>query len=117
MTSEDREHRLRQRAYALWEQQGRPEGRHLDHWSQAEQDEGPQEEAGQDGAAEPKGSQTAADPIEGAAPSTTDVDAAAGPDHGLTDFGGDDAEADGARAASIGGTPAPKRKRATRAAK
>lgn len=26
----------RERAYALWEQAGRPEGRHLDHWQQAE---------------------------------------------------------------------------------
>lgn len=25
----------RERAYALWEQEGRPEGRHLDHWQQA----------------------------------------------------------------------------------
>ena len=28
--------RIRKRAYQLWEQQGRPEGRHLDHWLQAE---------------------------------------------------------------------------------
>ncbi len=28
--------RIRERAYELWEQEGRPEGRHLDHWLQAE---------------------------------------------------------------------------------
>ena len=28
--------RIRERAYQLWEQEGRPEGRHLDHWLQAE---------------------------------------------------------------------------------
>jgi Protein of unknown function (DUF2934) len=28
--------RIRQRSYQIWEQQGRPEGRHLDHWLQAE---------------------------------------------------------------------------------
>ncbi|WP_207747543.1 DUF2934 domain-containing protein [Pelagibacterium limicola] len=29
---------VRQRAYALWEQQGKPEGRELDHWKQAERE-------------------------------------------------------------------------------
>jgi len=27
---------VRDRSYQLWEQEGRPEGRHLDHWLQAE---------------------------------------------------------------------------------
>ncbi|MCW2235728.1 DUF2934 domain-containing protein [Azospirillum canadense] len=27
--------RIRERAYALWERDGRPEGRHIDHWQQA----------------------------------------------------------------------------------
>ncbi len=26
----------RERAYRLWEEEGRPEGRHLDHWQRAE---------------------------------------------------------------------------------
>ena len=30
--------RIRQRSYQLWEQEGRPDGRHLDHWLQAEQE-------------------------------------------------------------------------------
>ena len=33
---EDREHAIRERAYTIWEQDGRPEGRSLAHWSQAE---------------------------------------------------------------------------------
>ncbi|WEX10435.1 DUF2934 domain-containing protein [Chelativorans sp. AA-79] len=34
MTTE-REDRIRRRAYELWEQEGRPEGREWDHWVQA----------------------------------------------------------------------------------
>jgi hypothetical protein len=30
--------RIEERAYALWEANGRPEGRALDHWLQAEQE-------------------------------------------------------------------------------
>jgi hypothetical protein len=33
---EDREHAIRERAYAIWERHGRPDGRSLAHWSQAE---------------------------------------------------------------------------------
>jgi len=32
----DREERIRARAYALWEQAGRPEGQEADHWAEAE---------------------------------------------------------------------------------
>jgi Protein of unknown function (DUF2934) len=32
----EREQAIRYRAYAIWEQDGRPEGRSLAHWSQAE---------------------------------------------------------------------------------
>ena len=28
--------RIRERSYQIWEQEGRPHGRHLDHWLQAE---------------------------------------------------------------------------------
>jgi hypothetical protein len=28
--------RIRERSYLIWEQEGRPEGRHLDHWLRAE---------------------------------------------------------------------------------
>ena len=33
--NDDREHQVRQRAYALWESEGRPEGRHDEHWHRA----------------------------------------------------------------------------------
>jgi hypothetical protein len=36
--SSDREQRIRNRAYALWEQDGRRHGRHDDHWAQATRD-------------------------------------------------------------------------------
>lgn len=32
----DREQQVRERAYALWQAEGAPEGRHQDHWQQAE---------------------------------------------------------------------------------
>lgn len=32
----DDEETIRERAYAIWEQSGRPEGRSLAHWSQAQ---------------------------------------------------------------------------------
>lgn len=31
----DREQAIRERAYALWEEEGRPDGRHVDHWLRA----------------------------------------------------------------------------------
>ena len=33
---DEREQAIRERAYAIWEQDGRPEGRSLAHWSQAQ---------------------------------------------------------------------------------
>ena len=38
--SEDRESRTHRRAHQLWEQEGRPEGRHHHHWRQASQEVG-----------------------------------------------------------------------------
>jgi len=35
MTAE-RERRIRERAYAIWEEEGRPSGREHEHWTQAE---------------------------------------------------------------------------------
>ncbi len=32
---QDREHRIREHAHAIWEREGRPEGRHEEHWRQA----------------------------------------------------------------------------------
>ncbi|ESX61091.1 hypothetical protein X759_35440 [Mesorhizobium sp. LSHC420B00] len=31
----DRQERIRQRAHAIWEQAGRPDGSHQQHWDQA----------------------------------------------------------------------------------
>jgi hypothetical protein len=31
-----KEQAIRERAYVIWEEEGRPEGRHLDHWLRAE---------------------------------------------------------------------------------
>jgi Protein of unknown function (DUF2934) len=31
----DAEQDIKNRAYAIWEDEGRPEGRHLEHWRQA----------------------------------------------------------------------------------
>lgn len=36
MPGEDREQRIRELAYAIWEQEGRPEGRSERHWETAE---------------------------------------------------------------------------------
>lgn len=32
----DRDRKVRDQAYRIWEEQGRPEGRHEDHWREAE---------------------------------------------------------------------------------
>ncbi len=32
---DDREERIRARAHQIWEEEGRPEGRHHEHWRQA----------------------------------------------------------------------------------
>jgi hypothetical protein len=31
----DREEQIRQRAHRMWEEEGRPEGRHAEHWARA----------------------------------------------------------------------------------
>ncbi|TGQ34663.1 MULTISPECIES: DUF2934 domain-containing protein [unclassified Mesorhizobium] len=33
--TDDRQERIRQRAHAIWERAGRPEGSHQQHWDQA----------------------------------------------------------------------------------
>jgi len=34
--SGERERNIRERAYAIWEKEGRPDGKSVDHWLQAE---------------------------------------------------------------------------------
>jgi hypothetical protein len=36
------ERNVRERAYQLWEEEGRPEGRHEDHWYRAEREMTPE---------------------------------------------------------------------------
>ena len=38
MMSDDREHRIRQRAHEIWEHEGRPSGRDQEHWERATKD-------------------------------------------------------------------------------
>jgi hypothetical protein len=33
---DDKEQALRERAYAIWEREGRPDGKDMDHWLRAE---------------------------------------------------------------------------------
>ena len=33
--TDDRQERIRQRAHEIWEQAGRPEGSHMEHWDRA----------------------------------------------------------------------------------
>ena len=42
MAGGDDKQRIRERAYELWEREGRPHGRHIDHWVQAERETGGQ---------------------------------------------------------------------------
>ncbi|TPN76749.1 DUF2934 domain-containing protein [Mesorhizobium sp. CU2] len=50
--TDDRHERIRQRAHEIWEQAGRPEGAHMEHWEQAT--------AEVDGTAKPKTKKAAA---------------------------------------------------------
>ncbi|AYD05107.1 DUF2934 domain-containing protein [Neorhizobium sp. NCHU2750] len=34
----EREHWINSKAYALWEEAGRPEGQHRNHWTQADEE-------------------------------------------------------------------------------
>ena len=43
-----RDKEIARRAYAIWEQEGRPEGRERDHWSQAERELGAPGDDGSD---------------------------------------------------------------------
>ena len=53
MAGGDDKQRIRERAYELWEREGRPHGRHVDHWMQAEREVGGR--GGAQGAGRPGG--------------------------------------------------------------
>ena len=48
--SDDRQQRVKQRAYEIWESEGRPSGRHDDHWSRADRELGDQDQGRSSGA-------------------------------------------------------------------
>lgn len=48
--SDNRQERLQQRAYEIWESEGRPNGRDREHWEQAEREVTGDRAAGPDGA-------------------------------------------------------------------
>lgn len=43
-TMDDREQKQRERAYKIWEDEGRVDGHHLDHWKRAEEEDETTEE-------------------------------------------------------------------------
>ena len=60
-TDNEREELIRRRAYAIWEQEGRPDGQHQRHWEQAAREmQGPETQGPEtkgDGSAPESGSQ------------------------------------------------------------
>lgn len=42
----DREQQQRERAYKIWEDEGRPEGAHVEHWKRAEAEDAPSGNSG-----------------------------------------------------------------------
>ena len=45
--SEHKDQAIRERAYAIWEEEGRPDGKHLEHWRRAEDEINSAVEAGE----------------------------------------------------------------------
>ena len=43
--NDDRDARIRTRAYEIWQEQGRPEGRTVEHWLEAERQLGGEEDS------------------------------------------------------------------------
>ncbi len=63
MATIDDEDRIRARAYAIWEEEGWPDGRHLEHWERACQEiESENQEARADGDAAPVSHATLSEP-------------------------------------------------------
>lgn len=62
----DREDRIRQRAYQIWNEAGQPEGRQEEHWRQAEADIDAETGKREPPPTQPAGSRSDEDPAEGA---------------------------------------------------
>jgi hypothetical protein len=58
----DDEDRIRRHAYAIWEAEGRPDGRHEEHWQRAVQEIAAERTGGASARAEPEASQGGAVP-------------------------------------------------------
>jgi hypothetical protein len=89
---DDRNRRVQSRAYALWEQEGRPHGRHEEHWRQAEQEMGDNGDAGT-GAMAPGSGQVASEDAPMAQPGA----------QGTGGIGSDVASASGGSGGGLGG--------------
>jgi Protein of unknown function (DUF2934) len=63
----DREERLRERAYAIWEREGQPEGGAERHWAEAEEELRAEEQGTTDPSATPE---SASGPERGVGPDT-----------------------------------------------
>lgn len=63
--TDDRQHRIRQRAHAIWESHGRPHGSDREHWEQATQEIDAEDAAAKK---KPAGSAAAAKPKAAAKP-------------------------------------------------
>lgn len=101
--NDDRNRRVQDRAYALWEQEGRPHGRHEEHWRQAEQEAGGNKPTAPSfGGMATEGSPMAQPGAQGTGGIGTDVGSASGLPGGM--MGGD--QASNAGAAAPGGARA-----------
>lgn len=56
-----RDEEIRKRAYEIWEKEGRPEGKHQDHWSEAEREFGSSAEDHSDGSMNKQNGSASAD--------------------------------------------------------
>jgi hypothetical protein len=66
----DREERQRERAYAIWEREGRPEGGAERHWAEAEEELRAEEQGMSDPSAAPAAPESASGPERGVGPDT-----------------------------------------------
>jgi len=51
--AEQKEQAIRERAYSIWEEEGRPDGKHLEHWRRAEHEVNSAGEASENNAVAP----------------------------------------------------------------
>jgi hypothetical protein len=63
--------KVRTRAYAIWEREGRPEGGAERHWAEAEEELRAEEQGGADPSAAPAAPESASGPERGVGPDTT----------------------------------------------